>query len=102
MIKYKLKMSQEFRLQGRPIEEAFVFLQVQDPTVDSEILYQGPELLLKEIKMNLIGSYGERGRVIEGVTSGYDLNNAMNSWLMRPFEPELVEGRALLEKSGAG
>lgn len=97
MIKYRLQASKEFRLKGRPIEQAFVFLDVSDPTENAEICYEGPKQLIKEIKLNLIGSYGERGRIIGDYTTAYDLNNAMSQWIMAPFDPELVEGLDLLK-----
>ena len=96
MIKYRLQASKEFQLIGRPIEEAFVFLNVTDPAEDAEIFYDGPSQLIKEIKFNLIGSYGERGRIIGEHATGYDLNSAMSQWIMAPFSPELVEGLSLL------
>ena len=99
MIKFKLITAKEWRLEGRPNEEAFVYLDLTDATQDAEIQYEGPEQLVNEIKSHLIGSYGERGRIISDQTSGYDLNNAMHNWTMAPFDPELVEGRELLRGS---
>ena len=92
MIKYKLQTAKEFRLIGRPIEEAFAYLNATDPNEDTKICYEGPEQLIKEIKFNLIGSYGERGRIIDEYATAYDLNNTMRSWIMAAFETELVEG----------
>jgi len=96
MIKFKLITAKEWRLVGRPNDEAFVFIDSTDPTQDAPIQYEGPERLVEEIKSHLIGSYGERGRIIGDQTSGYDLNNAMHNWTMAPFDPELVEGLELL------
>jgi len=98
MIKYKLKPVPKFRLQGRPVEEAFVYLPTTNPNVDIEICYEGPEQLIKEIQFDLIGSYGERGRTISEATTAYDLNAAMHGQYMAPFEPELVEGREILQE----
>lgn len=97
MIKYKLKASAQFRLVGRPVEEAFVYLPTTNPNIDIEICYEGPEQLIKEIKFDLIGSYGERGRTISEETTAYDLNSAMHGQYMAQFEPELVEGREILQ-----
>lgn len=97
MIKDRLKLSREFRLVGRPCEEAFVDLPTTNPNINTEICDQGSEQLIKEIPFNLIGSYGERGRTISEKTTAYDLNNAMHSWTMAAFEPELIEGRDILQ-----
>ncbi len=100
MIKFRLFTPREFRLVGRPVEEAFVFLPTTNPHIDTTICFEGPEQLLKEIKLNLFQSYGERGRHINEETSGYDLNNSMHGLYMAAFDPEWVEGREILS-SGA-
>jgi len=96
MIRFRLHTPQEFRLVGRPVEEAFVYLATTNPHVDVPICFEGPQQLVREIRENLIGSYGERGRRIEESTSGYDLNNAMHGMTMAAFEPEFVEGVEIL------
>lgn len=98
MIKWKLKAAAEWRLVGRPVEEAYVFLDTDNPDSDAQIQYEGPDQLVLEIKSQLIGSYGMRGRVIEEWTTARDLNNSMHQWIMAPFEPELVEGLEILQQ----
>ena len=102
MIKFRLFTPHEFRLVGRPVEEAFVYLQTTDPNIDVPICFEGPDQLVKEIRENLIGSYGERGRIIGEETSGYDLNNAMHGMYLAAFEPEFIEGVEILRSGTDG
>lgn len=56
---------------------------------EEELVFEGDSDLVELVRERLLASYGFRGRPIEPRTSLMDLEIAMGSWQMQPFEPVL-------------
>ncbi len=96
LLKYRLTAPPDaFDIPGKPREQAFVFMTADHAADDSLIEYEGSERLVNQIRERVLRSYGFRARLIDEYTSPRDLANAMYGRLLKPYEPELLEGQAL-------
>ncbi len=100
LLKYRLTAPpDEFSYPGKPVEQAYVFMMAEHLDDDSLIQYEGPEALVRELKLRVERSYGFRARLIEEYTSPRDLACVMQGRLLSPYQPERVAGDELFESS---
>lgn len=100
LLKYRLTAPPKpFQMPGQPQEQAYVFMMAEHFEDDSLIQYEGPERLVRELKLRVERSYGFRARLIDEYTSPRDLACAMQGRLLSPYEPELVAGDELFAKN---
>lgn len=100
LLKYRLTAPpDEFSYPGKPVKQAHVFMMAEHLGDDSLIQYEGPDAMVRELKLRVERSYGFRARLIEEYTSPQDLACVMQGRLLSPYLPDLVAGRELFEKA---
>lgn len=77
---------------------AIVSLDSSSPNQSAEIQYQGLPATVAEIKRTLSSSYGAFGHLIGNSATPIDLDAAMKSERMKPYNPKLMEGEDLVQK----
>lgn len=98
LLKYRLTAPPKpYQSPGQPPEQAYVFMLAEHLADDSLIQYEGPERLVRELKLRVERSYGFRARLIEEYTSPRDLACVMQGRLLSEYQPELVAGEELFD-----
>lgn len=87
MIKYRLQIGES------AIE---VLIAVEDGNATGELLYEGDAERVASFRSLLAYQYGAFGHLIGSATTPIDLDAAMRSPAMAQWQPELIEGAALV------
>lgn len=99
LLKYRLTAPQDrFCRPDRQPEHAYVFMTADHLDDDSLIEFEGPELLVADIRHRVLRSYGFRARLIEEYTSPRDLACVMQGRLMEPYAPVCIQGQELFDQ----
>ncbi|NVJ09274.1 hypothetical protein HUW63_29095 [Myxococcus sp. AM001] len=79
-------------------KDVLVWLEVEYRDQRAPLQFEGPTPLVTDARRTLSKATGYRGREInvDGTLTPLDLHAAMSSDVMRPFNPKLVEGEAVL------
>lgn len=89
MIRFELRVDQ--------VVPVSVSLDADRPNQRAEIIYEGSDYAVGEVKPALRSCNGAFGHAIVDSTSPIDLDFAMRSDKMQKFQPTLTEGAELVE-----
>lgn len=88
MVSYQIKL---------PIGTVIISLEVDDPNTPVALNYSGEPQAIALVQEVLQSSCGLYGHLIGDRTTAIDLDAAINSQAMNQFQPDLIEGREIIE-----
>lgn len=99
MLRYRVKsLPPKYPYPSWRQREAFVILRVEDREQMAPYEVEGDPQFAASTRRVLQQSWGHAGRSLEEVTNADELNCAMFDAMMRPYQPERIEGDEIFAK----
>ncbi len=95
MIKYQLTL-------GYSETSIFISLPVTDGNSSALMEFEGGDMAVAKAKFELLNQYGAFGHKMGKVTTGYDLDAALNSPGMARFSARILEGEEIVRNYDPG